>query len=181
MYPNLSRQSVSSEGSDSRSLEILAFFLAHHGVQHRNQNRERASDLIRWSLPSIRRGPSIQPTLHGRLEASLREGMPCSQQTKCMAVFYDAYRYWKYSLEVQFKPSKFYTKNAGFSRVFSVTFGRFNLGLPHTFLESMDIIQQCYAFGFLGTYHSLPYQRFRRTVAQGLGWSYIINMVFEQG
>ena len=30
---------------------------------------------------------------HGRLEASLREGWPCSQQTKCMAVFYDAYRY----------------------------------------------------------------------------------------
>ena len=77
---------------------------------------------------------------------------------------YDAYRYWKYSVKVQFKPSKFYTKNAGFSRVFSVTFGRFNLGLPHTFLESMDIIQQCYAFNFLGTYHSLPYQRFRRTV-----------------
>ena len=32
------------------------------------------------------------------------------------------------------------------------------------FLESTDIIQWCYAFGFLGTYQPLPYRRFRRTV-----------------
>ena len=81
-----------------------------------------------------------------------------------MAVFYDAYRYWKYALELQVTTSKFDTKNTGCSRVFSVTFGCCNLGLPYTFLESVGIIQHRYAFGFLGTYQSMPYWRFKHAV-----------------
>ena len=59
--------------------------------------------------------------------------------------------YLKYSLELQIKLSKFYTKNTGSSQVFSVTYGRFNLGLPHIFLELMCILQhQSLCFWFLG-------------------------------
>ena len=36
-----------------------------------------------------------------------------------------------------------------------VKFGLCNLGFPYTFLESTDIIQHCYVFGFLGTYQPL--------------------------
>ena len=42
--------------------------------------------------------------------------------------------------------------------------GRCNLELPYTFLESMSIIEHCYAFGFLGTYQSMPWQGFKHTV-----------------
>ena len=81
-----------------------------------------------------------------------------------MAVFWDAYRYWKYALELQVATSKFYTKNTECSKAFSVTFGCCKLGLPYTFLESVGIIQHCYAFGFLGTYQSMPYRRFKHAV-----------------
>ena len=45
-----------------------------------------------------------------------------------------------------------------------VKFGLCNLGFPYTFLESTDIIQHCYVFGFLGTYQPLPYLRFKHPV-----------------
>ena len=46
---------------------------------------------------------------------------------------------------------KNYTKNTGLFKVLRVKLFLCNLGLPYTFLESMGIIQQCYAFGLLGT------------------------------
>ena len=95
---------------------------------------------------------------------SVGQGIPCSQETKFMVVFYDAYRYWKYALELQVTTSRFYTKNTGSSAAFTVTFGWCNLGLPFTFLGSIGIIQQCYACSFLGTYQSLPHWRLKHTV-----------------
>ena len=95
---------------------------------------------------------------------SVGQGIPCSQETKFMVVFYDAYRYWKYALELQVTTSRFYTKNTGSSAAFTLTFGWCNLGLPFTFLGTIGIIQQCYACGFLGTYQSLPHWRLKHTV-----------------
>ena len=92
------------------------------------------------------------------------QGIPCSQETKFIAVFYDAYRYWKHDLDLQVTTSRFYIKNTGISAAFTITFGRCNLGLPFTFLGYMGIIQQCYACSLLGTYQSLPNRRFKHTV-----------------
>ena len=40
-------------------------------------------------------------------------------------------------------------------KYFSVIFGCCNLELSSVFLESTDIIEHCYVFGFLGTCHVL--------------------------
>ena len=38
--------------------------------------------------------------------------------------------------------------------------------MPYTFLESLGIIHFLYAFGFLGTYQSMPYRRFKHAVGE---------------
>ena len=61
---------------------------------------------------------------------------------------------------LQFTTSKFFNKNTGLFKVFREKVGCCNLGL----LESTDIIQQCYVFGFLVSWGTLPYRGLKRTV-----------------
>ena len=57
------------------------------------------------------------------------------------------------------------TLKMSYLKYFSVSFGRCNLEVSYVFLESIDIIEHCCAFGLLGTYQPLPYRRFKRTVS----------------
>ena len=60
-------------------------------------------------------------------------------------------------------------------------FGCCNLGFPYTFLESTGIIQQCYALGFLGTYQSLTYRRFKGTVIPSKGIARRADLILLSG
>ena len=60
--------------------------------------------------------------------------------------------------------SKIYCRNVFFWPYLRGDFGRYNSGFQYTFLESAGIKHYWSAFGFLVTFHGLPYRRFSRTV-----------------
>ena len=69
-----------------------------------------------------------------------------------------------------------FTLKMSYLKYFSVSFRRCNLEVSPAFLESIGIIEHCCAFGFLGTYHPLPYRRFKRTVCSTKMMSWAATM-----
>ena len=83
---------------------------------------------------------------HGVSEAQLGQGPTCNEETKYMAVMSDEKDIWEPVTKAKFNFKNFCTA----LQFYSVKLGLCNLEFPYTFLESVDIIQYCSAFGCSG-------------------------------